>query len=125
MTPEEAQHALNELDEQFTLWRKNKKHHREMIPEALLQKASNLSAYINERQVRSRLGLSSKSFKRLNVAEAASNSEIESSAFAEITLPKALEVEIRSPDGTAISIRPTSQSAWPIIRRILEEVESC
>lgn len=122
MNTADAQQALDDLETQFSQWRKGKKHNREKIPEQLLRAASKLSEFIDEKQVRARLGISSKSFDRVKPTSPDSPIDLQAQpVFAEVAPPSALQIEVHMPSGVVISVSNLNESPLPVLHRLLGE----
>ena len=127
MTSEEAQRALDELNEQFDTWRKNKKYNRERIPEALLEKAVELSKFIDDKKVRTRLGIPPKTFLQAAAGKPTNKTSDtqEEPIFTETRPPMSLQIEIQLPSGAKISVSNLNEAPLSVLQRLLSDALAC
>lgn len=130
-----AEQQLAELGEQFAQWRSTKTRRGEPIPERLWTQALALCERLPRSQIRRRLRLSDRDFKKrqgLDVSKAkeSSASALEATSFIELTEavswhePSALaraEMLLERPDGTRLQLRYSGavSEMTPIVDRFL------
>lgn len=123
-----AQRALNQLQEEFTQWRKHKTHSQAKIPLELLEKARELSDHFDDQTVRQQLGITAKQLNRIKSLRA-NPSDIDPN-FVEIPntvqSKPPLTITISLPNGLSVNIsgfgeQPVSQ----ILEHIISGYQSC
>ena len=123
-----AQRALNQLQEEFTEWRKHKTHSQAKIPLELLEKARELSDHFDDQTVRQQLGITAKQLNRIKSLRA-NPSDIDPN-FVEIPntaqSKPPLTITISLPNGLSVNVsgfgeQPVSQ----ILEHIISGYQSC
>ena len=124
----QAQKALNQLQEEFTEWRKHKTHSQAKIPMRLLEKARELSDHFDDQTVRQHLGITPRQLQRIkSLKTEASDINPE---FVELpNTPESkspLTITVSLPNGLTLNIsgfgkQPISQ----ILDHIISGYQSC
>ena len=114
----EALKLLEQLEAEFSNWRKNKSSKRETIPIELLKAARSLSDHVGNKLVRSRLGISGAQLKR---ADKADTEQPQAFVQLETIDNKDLKVEMRMPNGAVITISGLPGNPMSTLARLLEQ----